>query len=386
MAIYYEYIKPLIRELYYSFFASFLNILSCFLFWIRPKPVNKEQVQRILLIKMERLGDLVLTTPAIRAIRQHFPLSTVSIVVNSYSRDIIGHDPHLDEVFVFDAQGIHKTLKGKIQFIKRLRLRKFDLAIDLSTRDFLLLPPLLLYLSGAKVTVGLNNLGRGFLFNIKAKPYPKPRPLTKEIFHILFPLGITYSDTQPKLFLSGEDKDDVEQYLRGEKIREDDILVGIHPGGYFETIRWTKEGYAKVADYLMTRYNAKVFFVGGTKERDLADEIAGLMANTPFNHAGKTSLGQLMALTSKCHLFIGGSSGPFNIALGFDIPTISFMGPSIPERWRPQGEKHIVFRRDLSCSPCESGYCWKKDFRCMTDITTQEVIKAVDKQISSAKG
>jgi len=378
MAIYYEHIKPLIRKIYYSSFALFLNILSFLLFWIRPKPVNKEQIQRILLIKMERLGDLVLTTPAIHALRQHFPQSTISMIVNSYSREIIEHDPHLDEVYVYDAQGLHKTLKGKIQFIKKLRLKKFDLAVDLGTRDFLLMPPFLLYLSGAKMTVGLNNLGRGFLFNLKVKPYPKPRPLTEEICHILFPLGITYSDTKPKLFLSGEDKDDVEQYLRGKNIREGDILVGIHPGAYFKTIRWTKEGYAKVADHIITRYKAKVFFVGGPKEKELADEIAALMANKPFNRAGKTSLGQLMALTSKCHLFIGGSSGPFNIALGFDIPTISFMGPSIPERWWPQGEKHIVFRKDLPCSPCESAYCWKKDFSCMTGITAQEVIKAVD--------
>ena len=383
MAVYYEYIRPLIKELYYSFFASFLNVLSCLLFWIRPKPVKNEFIQRILLIKMERIGDLVLTTPAIRALRQHFPTSTISMIVNSYSREIIEHDPHLDDVYVFDKQGIHKTLKGKIQFVKKLRLRTFDLAVDLGTRDFLLLSPVLLSLSGARITLGLNNLGRGFLFNTKVRPYPKPRPLTEEICHILSPLGITCSDTQPELFLSDENRDSVEQYLSRNKIKEDDILVGIHPGAYYETIRWTKEGYAKVADHLMTKYHAKVFFVGGPKEKELVDEIAAMMANTPFNHAGKTSLGQLMALTSKCHLFIGGSSGPFNIALGFDIPTVSFMGPSIPERWRPQGEKNIVFRRDIPCSPCESGYCWKKDLSCMTGITAHEVIEAVDKQILS---
>jgi len=381
MAIYKKHVRPFIRNLYYFLFALKLNILSYLLFWIRLKRVSPEQIQRILLVKTERIGDLVLTTPAIRAIRQHFPQSNISMIVNSYTREIIENDPNIDEVIVYDAKSSHRTLKQKIRFIKYLRSRKFDLAIDLGTRNFLLLPVLLIYFSKAKITLGLNNSGRGFLFNIKVKPYAQPRPLAEEVVSILHPLGINTSDMQPKLYLSEEDKNYSDRLFKEMSIGEKDLLVGIHPGGYFETLHWTREGYAKVADHLIQEHGAKVFLVGGPKDKDLAAKIKDLMENKPINLVSQTSLGQLMALISRCQLFIGGSSGPLNIALGFDIPTVSFLGPSIPERWRPQGEKHIVFRKDLPCSPCDSGYCYQKNIECMEGITPQEVIDAADKQL-----
>ena len=140
--------------------------------------------------------------------------------------------------------------------------------------------------------------------------------------------------------------------------------------------------HAKEVADLIKKYKAKVFFVGNHKERDLVDKIIALMDEEPINLAGKITLGQLMALISRCNLFIGNSSGPLNIALGFGIPTVSFLGPSVPERWWPCGEKNIVFRKGLPCSPCESRYCWRGDFACMKKIKPEEVIEAVDRQLA----
>lgn len=385
MSIYYKVIRPLIKNIFYSLCASFLRILSFLFFWIRPKPLDYRNINRILLIKIERIGDLVLSTAAIRAIRRHFPHSSITIIVNPYTKAIVDSDPHLDEVVIYDAQGKHRSLIEKICFIRNLRSREFSLAIDLDTRSFFFTPVWLVYLSGAKITLGLNSLGRGFLFNIKVKPYQKPKPLAEEVLHILSPLKITTSDIQPRLFLSREDESYIQKYLNKEGIGKGSLLIGIHPGGYYETLRWIKDGYNKVAQYLIRKYKAKVCFVGSHKEKELINEIMALMNEEPINLAGKISLGQLMVLISRCNLFIGNSSGPLNIALGFDIPTISFLGPSVPERWWPQGEKNIVFRRNLPCSPCESGYCFRGDFACMREIKPEEVIDAVDKQLTGRK-
>ncbi len=185
MSIYYLFIRPSIRKIFYLVGTFLLNALSYLFFWVRPKPIDVEKIHKILLIKMERMGDLILSTPAIRAIKRQCSNAHISIIINPYTKEIIENDLTLDEVMIYDSQKIHKSLNQKIGFIQELRARRFDLAIDLSTRDFLFKPVWLSYLSGAKFTLGLNNFGRGFLFNIKVKPYPKPRPLTEEILHIL---------------------------------------------------------------------------------------------------------------------------------------------------------------------------------------------------------
>ena len=385
MVTYYQIIRPLIKKAFYLLYAGALRVLSCLFFWIWPKALNPESINKILLVKMERIGDLVLSTPPIRAVREHFPHSHISIIADPSTKQIIENDPHLNEVIVYDVKGIHRSPGQKIRFIRNLRSREFDLGIDLTTRDFFFTPVWLLYLSGTKITLGLDNFGRGFLFNIKVKSYRQPKPLTEEVLYILSPFGIDTSDIKPKLFVSNEDKDYIQQYLNREDINKKDLLIAIHPGGYYETQRWRKDGYANVAQHLIKKYSARVFFVGSRKEKALVNEIIALTADKPINLAGKISLGQLMALISRCQLFIGNSSGPLHIAAGLNVPTISFLGPAIPERWQPQGKKNIVFRKDLPCSPCELGYCWRKDFTCMREITPEEVIEAVDRQLQIAR-
>lgn len=379
---YYKYIRPEIKKIYYFSLGAVLRITSFFLFWIRFKTPVIKQVRKILLIKMERIGDLVLSTPAIRAIRKNFPDCHITIIVNRYTEEIIKQDPNVDDVIVYDIRGLHRSLMQKIGFIKNLRRSGYDLAVDLSTRAFLFTPVWLSYLSRANLTLGLDNFGRGFLFNMKVKPYSEPRSLAEEVLHILSPLGIASSDIQPRLFLSGEDKSYIQELLKKKEVEEDDLLAVVHTGGYYKTQHWTNEGYAEVARHLIRKYKAKVFFVGSHKERELLNKIIALINEESINLIGdETSLGQLMALISRCHLFIGNNSAPLQIAAAFNIPTISFLGPTLPKKWSPQGKRHIVIRKDLPCSPCELGYCYRGDFACMKEITPREVIDAVDRQL-----
>ncbi len=359
-----------------------LNIVGFLLFWIRPKTFEKEKIKSILIIKLERIGDLVLSTPAIRALRNEFPESPITVVVNLYTRPIIENDPVLDEVLVYEKAW---SLLKKINFIRKLRKESFDLAIDLGTRDLSFFSVLLTALSGAKISMGLNNFGRAFLCNYKIKPNKTPLPYAQEVLNILQPLNLSSQSIQPELFTSKENAEYIDKFLNEKNIKKSDVVVGIHPGGYFETLRWTKEGYFKITQYLIEKYNAKVFFVGNSKETELITGVISSISDKVFNVAGQLTLGQTMALISKSCLFMGGSSGPLNIALGFDIPSVSFLGPSIPERWWPQGDKHIVLRKDLECSPCRSGYCLRKDFLCMRSITIEEVRESVDKQLGGSR-
>jgi lipopolysaccharide heptosyltransferase II len=381
--VYYNLIRPVLKRIYYFTCISALRALSFLLFWVRPKKLDAGHVRKLLVVKLERIGDLVLSVPAIHALKRKFPESHITLVVNPYTKAIVSNDPSIDEIIVFDSNGPHSGFRGKMSLLGLLRSRRFDVAIDLSTRDFFFLPVWLTCLSGAHLTLGLDNFARGFLFNIKVKPKMMPRPLSEEVLHILSPLNVTTSELRPELFLSEEDRHYIKGYLESEGITETDTLVCVHNSGFFKTQHWVKEGYSEVARHLIKRYHAKVFFVGSENEKTMVNEIINMIHERPFNLAGEISLGQLMALISRCHLFIGSSSGPLHIAVGLNIPTVSILGPTVPERWNPQESNHIILRKDLPCSPCESGHCWKTDYACMRHITVQEVISATDRQLES---
>ena len=379
--MYYILIRPAIRKMYYLFASFSLGAVSLLLFWIRRKKIDNSKTKAILLIKLERIGDLVLSLPAIRKIRSYFPESKIYMVATSYTKDIVEASPYIDELLVYDKA---VSLKDKVSFIRMLRKYCFDLAIDLTTRNFMFLPVWILGFSKAKVTVGLNNYGRAFLYNIKVKPYPGVEIYGKEVMHILEPLGIKSDDYKPKLFLSKSNEEFIHMFFKERNINETVIKVVIHPGGYYDALRWEEEKYAEVTERILSNYKAAVFFVGSKREVSLIEKIVSWAGDSKniLNMAGRLSLGESMALIARANLFIGNSSGPLHIACGFDIPTISFLGPSIPERWRPQGEKNIVFRGKLSSKDYDIEYSQVKDYKQLKPITVKMVREAVDKILS----
>jgi len=326
-------------------------------------------------VKLERIGDLVLSIPAIHSIKKKFPESKLTIIVNSYTQEVIKNDPNIDSVIVYNR---NISVRDKIKFIKALRNERFDLAIDLTTRDFFFLPALIIYLTNAKIKIGLDNLGRGFLFDVRVNPPPNPMHLSQEVLNIVSSLGIEAEEIRPKLFVSNNDREYIKRFLKELDVREDRLLVVIHPGGHFKTQRWKEDGYAGVSDYLIKRYGACVFFIGDERDKEVMRRILSLTEEKPFDLVGKLSLGKVMALISVSHLFIGNNSGPLHIATALSIPTISFLGPTPEERWHPLGDRNIVFKKDLPCIPCELGYCLRNDFGCMQEIGVQEVIEAID--------
>ncbi len=384
LGVYYSFIRPAMKNLYYFVAHTFLKILSFLFFWVKPKNINKNNIKKILVVKLERIGDLILSLPALREIRNYFPESKVYMITTSYTKDILETSPYIDELLVYDRNA---SLKDKISFIKMLREYRFDLAIDLTTRNFMFLPVWILGFSKAKVTVGLNNYGRAFLYNIKVNPYPFIEVYGKEVMHILEPLGIKSDDYKPKLFLSRSNEGFIHRFFKEKNIDEEAIKVVIHPGGYYEALRWEEKSYAKVTEYILANYKAVVFFVGSKKEISLIERIVSCVGSSKniFNLAGRLSLGESMALIAKANLFIGNSSGPLHIACGFDIPTISFLGPSIPKRWWPQGEKNIVFRGKLSNKDYDIEYSQNNDYRFLKRVSVEEVIKAVDSHLRIVK-
>ena len=361
------------------------NIMSFFIFWIKPKRIKNSDVKKIMLIKLERIGDLVLSTPAIREIRKRFPESHISIIVNPYTKDIVDDLPDVDEVLVYDKNA---DFKDKFFFIKFLRRYKFDLAIDLSVLNFAFLPIWILYLSKSKIIIGSNNYGRAFLYNIKVKPYVDIVVYGKEVMCTLKPLGIESEDYQQKLFTSKKNDAFIEKLLAETVADENNIKVVIQPGGYYEAQRWSEENYVKISECLIDKYGVFVFFLGINKEHVFIERIVSSIkqSNRFVNLAGKLSLGQSMALISRVNLFIGSNSGPLHIACGFGVPTISFLGPTVLKRWSPQGKNNMVLRGKLSEANYYVEYSQNTDYQFLKKIKLEDVIEAIDNQFEKLNG
>jgi len=358
-----------------------LNLLGNVFSRMPHKEFATDEIKKILVIKLERIGDLVLTTPILRELRNKFLDRYIVILVNEYNKDIVLEDSNIDEVLIYNPE--NRGLFGWIKFAKTIKKMHFDLVIDLTCNENIFLPVLLSYLSKVKYTIGLNQFGRGFLFNMRV-PYGNKdsyNPLVELMFDIVKPLGVYSNDIRPKISISKEGNIFVKELLYKLNIGENDLLIGIHPGGYYPSQCWLEEGFAQVVDGLTNRYAAKVIIVASPKERDIVSKIAGFMKNKPQGILTNLTLQQLIGLVSNLDILICNNSGPLHIAVALGIPTVSMMGPTNYKRWWPIGENHIVIRKEIDCSPCNLSRC--RTHKCMRLITPEDILKAVEVQLKN---
>lgn len=330
----------------------------------------------ILVIRYSAIGDVVLSIPAFRALRTSFPNARISLIVNPICQEIVAECPFLDEVIIYDKQGMHKGLLPYLRFVGGVRKRKFDLVIDLQNN---LRSSLISYLTGAKKRIGYARGCRGFLYTAKPEmPDDKDGPF-EYLNRLLKAAGAEPVDERLEFWISPENEESAGRLLVDNGIGKGDSVVGIHPGAgkRWLTKRWPKESFTRLIDELIERFKAKVVLVGGDEEIDLGREIIKLTHNQPIDAIGKTSLQQLASILKRCRLFIGSDSGPMHIATAVGTPVIAFFGPTDPKRHPPCGIHNIIINKKLSCSPCYRTECRKHD--CMREIEVEEVLEGVEK-------
>lgn len=321
-------------------------------------------MEKILLIRLSSLGDIVLTTPAIRAIRAHFPEAYIAMLVAKQSADVLRQNPHLNEIIQFNRIAKDKDTGEMLRIIRILRQRKFGLTFDFQ-RKFR--TELLMFLSGAAERVG-----KGKLCTIRV-PKLDNKHATERYFDLLHAAGIPAENCQLEIFLSKSERTDACYAFEEAGISEMQLKVGLFPGAGWKLREWMPERFASIGDRLVHHFNAQVMIFGGPKEVELVRTVENLMREPAISFAGTLQIRQLAACIEKCDLFLTNDTGPMHVAAAVGTPTVALFGPGNHIRFQPLGDSHTIIRHDVPCSPCKQFTNKCKDNICMKQITVDEV-------------
>ncbi|MFH1269458.1 MAG: lipopolysaccharide heptosyltransferase II [Candidatus Omnitrophota bacterium] len=332
---------------------------------------------KILIIKFSSLGDIILSTAAVRAVREKFRHNyKISFLVGEESKDFLFNCPHIDELLICDFKNRDKGTAGFLRLAALLRNKNFDIVIDLQNNRK---SHILSFLSLAINRYGYDNKKFGFLLNKRIKDgKPLLDPVTHQ-FRILKMLGIELENPRLELWPTPQDEEYVDNFLKSEWLSVNQALIGVNisASSKWPTKNWPLHHIAKFSEELARR-ELRVVITGTEKDLNAANTLINKLKNIKIiNACGKTTINQLACLIKKCSVFISPDSAPLHVAASQNVPFVALFGATDPRRHLPPAKECAVIKKDLNCSPCYKTHC--KTIKCMEAIKPEEVLEVVDK-------
>ena len=311
----------------------------------------------ILLVRLERIGDLLMSLGAIRAVRERAPGVRIELVVGSWNEPLARLTPWVDRIETLDlpwlARGApHAGLGARIGAALGWRRRRFDLAINFEGD---IRSNLLLWLSGAPRRVGFGMAGGGPLLT-DCVPYdPHAHVAANSLRLVERALGSAPGEapvSAPCLSVPATARDRAAVLLGREAAAGP--IVGIHASGGRRIKQWDPGRFAEVAARLARSHGARIVLTGSAADRPDVDRLkAGLPAGIEVTDlAGENDLAILAAVLERLAVFVTGDTGPMHLAAAVGTPIVGIFGPSDPTRWGPLAASARIVRVDLPCSPC----------------------------------
>ncbi|HCY86041.1 MAG TPA: lipopolysaccharide heptosyltransferase II [Desulfobacteraceae bacterium] len=330
---------------------------------------------RILIRAANWVGDAIMTTPVIRAVRQNYPQAHITVLAKPWVIPVYETNPHVDEVMVYDNGGRHSKGLGTLRLARDIRNRGFHLSILMQNAFE---AALLAFLAGVPERLGYNTDARSLLLNrcVKMDPALKKGHLIDYYIAILTNAGLKPSGRDLELHIPQTDKIWAQDCLADLNIGPVSPVIGINPGATGGTAkRWFPERYAELTKKLSEDYGTRVIIFGGPADHALGEEISGMVPGCCVNMAGKTSLARAFALIGACDLFVTNDSGLMHAAAAQNINQVAVIGSTDVVATAPANENSIMVREAVDCSPCLKDEC-PIDHRCMDRISVETVAKA----------
>jgi heptosyltransferase-3 len=327
-------------------------------------------LERILLIQLRRIGDVLLCTPALRALRKTLPRSHIAFLTERECADILALNPYLDELLVLERQRYRNPLYW-MKKIWRIRRKRFDLVIDYLSNPR---TAYISFLSSARLRVGYDLPGRRFLYNRLVKNIGEKGYAAAQKLDVLKGLGIESTDLRLDFPLPPEAKLFAQRFFKEERIDSSNLVVSVSPTSRRSFRRWPPERYARLADWLIQKFGASVILVWGPKEKEMIVRIQHLMKEESVICWPTKSLFELGAILRECDLHLGNDNGTKHIAVAMDKPTITIYGPQDPQSWTyPDPSRHRFIKKEVNCPDCDKIKHRCAELFCLDKITVEDV-------------
>jgi len=344
-------------------------------------PPAPTAIKKILIIKLDHLGDLLLSTPSLKLLRRAYPDAHISMVVGPWGEKLMKDCPFLDRVIVYRPGWMEQGKKKKVYWaetldlIRLLRRERYDLFFELRGDLFSIL---IGFVAKIPYRIGFGVAGGGWLLTNEVTQDNEKHQIEimLDIVTEVAPQNID-PDLNPELWLTDQERRWARQYLSNLGIDSNRWpLIGIHLGAGYPSKQWKVEKYARLIKRLTEELKAKILLVGGKEEEKYRASIQD--DQDVYSAIGKCDIRQTAALLECCHLFVGNDSAPAHLAAAAGVAVVVvFCAANSSARWGPFGEKVIVINKEskVDCSGCEHSRC--EDTRCMDLISVDEVFGAI---------
>ena len=364
-----------------------LSSLSLNPFSKQPGP---DETRVILLVQLDHMGDAVITSPMLPALRARYPQASIEVLAGTWNRELFEAMPEVDHVHVsrvnrFSRTGRFGWMLATLWWGFWLRRRRVDLAIDVRG-EFPL--ALILWLCGARRRIGWNAGGGGFLLTHSPR-YVPGRPEIESRWALLRELGIETTGHQrppkPQFRPTDVARERIVRRLAAAAAEQQDWRrpIVLHVGAGSEAKRWPIQHWRELAGRLTVEEGRQVVLVGGPGDRAVARRIMG-SGPWPglFDWTGRLGIVELAALAQRAELLVGADSGPAHLAAAVGTPVVVlFSGTNRSRQWQPRGRSVRVLRHRVACQPCHRSRCGLADHPCMRGIGPQTVLAAVRRQL-----
>lgn len=345
--------------------------------------IENNQINNIYINLIDRLGDTVMATPMLEAIKNRFPNSRIVVLTNNIGNEVLKNNPNINKIILVNNTWISKSLINIFQFlkgfdkkyfkqIKKLRKEKIDLLLE-TKGDFRNIIFFDIWLR-AKYLAGYSLSGFSWMLDWEMS-YEKNIHETDVRLNIAKEIGGDIANLKTKFYLSKKQETIVQSFFKKNNITSNDFKIIFHIGGTWEPRLWPIENFVELAKKLEKKYQAKIILIGSKDEEKKLDSF---QINYPKAiKDNNLSIGETAALIKNCDLFIGNDSGPAHIAKSVGTKLIALYGPDSPKKIGPKNDGIAIYHK-FPCSPCGQTKCTVSP-NCIQSITVEEVYQAVKK-------
>lgn len=337
-------------------------------------------VNRILLTRMKYIGDVVLTTPIIRSLRETYPHAHIAYLGDAKAVSLLLHNPYLNEIIPFDFS--KDSLLYQLSMYWKMFTGRYDLTIDLYSNPR---SALMTFATRAPVRIGGDTRGRGNLYTIKIGDDGTMKSAIIHHYQSLKPLGIEPKNYKTEIYISDEEKISASELLRSIGVNTARPIIALHPGATWPNKIWLQEHFRSLIDQLIIATDCEIILSPGPKDAELMTFLRD-DHHTRVHTLPLLPVRHLAGVLSHCRVFVSNDCGPMHIGVAVGTKTIGIFGPEPVEIWFPYDRQdgHLAMFKKIPCSPCRTTSCFRSGdeyLECMKLITVDEVFRAVKERL-----